>query len=458
MLTRYASAEMSALFSPYKRAATWRTLWIALAQAESEVGLPITSAQIEELKAHQHDIDFEQIALHEEKMRHDVMAHLQAFADLCPQAAPILHLGATSTYVTDNGDLLILKEALELMRAKLIGILRHLSHFAKRTAHRACLAYTHLQPAQPTTIGKRACLWIQDLLMDLEELEHRLSTYQFLGVKGATGTQASFLQLCGGDQKKVKKLEERVAELMGWQALFPIAGQTYTRKVDTLIVDLFAGIAASASKCAVDLRLLMASAEMAEPRQSGQVGSSAMPHKKNPILAERICSLARFVIALAAAPKETHANQWLERSLDDSAARRLYLSESALATDGILNLLLDVTAGLTVNEEKVAHHLHKALPQLAMEPILMKAVEKGGDRQKLHERLRLLCSEPGDWQKAIEEDPIFHLNHQEIHEILEPHRLIGRAPEQAEEFLEGVVAPKLQAYSHVETPRPKLSV
>jgi adenylosuccinate lyase len=448
---RYASKEISFLFSPRFKYLTWRRLWLALAKAEQQLGLPITDKQIRELETHLEELDLDRVEELEKKMHHDVMAHIHAYAELCPAAKPIIHLGATSSFVTDNGDLIQFREALRLIASKLKKVIRQLADFASKYATLATLGYTHFQPAQPTTVGKRACLWIQDFLIDFHELDHRLHKFRFLGVKGATGTQASFLALLGNDARKVKRLEELVAREMDFENSFTISGQTYPRKYDMQLLSLLSGIAASSHKFATDIRLLAHLQEVEEAFGKAQVGSSAMPYKRNPILSERICGLARFLISLAENPAYTAATQWLERSLDDSSNRRLCIPEAFLAADGILNLLIEVTAGLVVHPKIIERHLLQELPFLATENILMEAVKKGKDRQLLHEALRKHSHEaarrmkeegsPNHLLEILARDPFFGLSYDELMRLIDVEQFIGLAREQVEEFLAAEVAP-----------------
>jgi len=456
---------MSALWSPQRKFSTWRRLWVALAEAEAELGLPITPAQIAELKAHVDDIDFEAAARYERRFRHDVMAHVHAYGDVCPTARSIIHLGATSCYVTDNTDLLLLREGLQLLAARTAGVIDALADFAARYRDLPCLAFTHFQTAQPTTVGKRACLWAHDFVLDLTEIEHRLSELKALGNKGATGTQASFLELFGGDQEKVRRLEELICRKLGFAAAYPITGQTYPRKLDAQILSVLSGIAQSAHKMATDIRLLSHRKELEEPFAEEQVGSSAMPYKRNPMRCERICSLARFVISLEANAAMTAAVQWLERTLDDSANRRLVLPQAFLATDAVLILCRDVAAGLMVYPQVIAAGLAAELPMLATESILMAAVAAGGDRQELHERLRrhtqaaaARIKEGGhnDLLGQLAADPAFA--ELDLKAILKPERFVGRAPQQVEEFLADVVAPIRKKYGDAIASREKVQV
>lgn len=450
---RYASKRMREIFSAQHKYSTWRRLWVALAEAQHKLGLPISHEQIQEMEQYVYDINFEKAAEYEERMQHDVMAHIHAFGDQAQKAKPIIHLGATSCFVTDNGDLIQMHEALLLIIDKLKTILRQLAAFAKEHARTPCLGYTHFQSAQLTTVGKRACMWIQDFLMDVQELDHRVKNMKFLGVKGTTGTQASFLSLLKHDKEKVRQLDSLVASSMGFNDLFTIAGQTYTRKQDILIMSSLAGIAASAHKFATDIRLLSHTKEIEEPFGHEQVGSSAMPYKRNPILSERICGLARFAISLSENPYYTEATQWLERSLDDSANRRLCIPEAFLTIDAILELLIKVTNGLVVNTDVIARLIHTELPFMATENLLMAAVKNGKDRQRVHELLRVYSLaaadrvKNGDGQNDLFErlsaDSNLGLSREDIETIVDVEHFIGMAPDQVETFLEGEVRPLL---------------
>lgn len=457
--SRYASEEMLQLFSPAFRYQSWRRLWVALAKAQKDLGLSISNEQVAEMQAHETEIDYAIAAKYEEETRHEVIAHIRAFADLCPKARPIIHLGATSCYVMDNGELMQLRRALELVHAKLVQVMRQLADFAKQYAEQPCLGFTHFQPAQLTTVGKRACLWLQDFLMDYQDLEHRLAGLRFLGVKGATGTQASFLALFDGDAEKVHALDERVAAYMGFEKIFNISGQTYTRKQDAQLLDVLSAIATSAHKMATDLRLLCHLREVEEPWGKQQVGSSAMAYKRNPMKSERICALARFCISLAENPKYTAATQWLERSLDDSANRRLCLSEACLSCDSILELLMDVTKGLVVNQGMIEQHVENELPFLATENLLMAAVKQGGDRQEVHECIRTHShrvmsemKEEGAKNSLIErlaQDPSFPLDHTDISSELQLSRFVGCAPEQVHNFITNEMTPILDKHRNL---------
>ena len=455
--SRYASDEMLYLFSPDKKFSTWRRLWVALARAEMELGLPVTQEQVDELEAHITDIDYEKAAQWEKKLRHDVMAHVHTYGELCPKAMPIIHLGATSCYVGDNTDVIIMREGLELVRNKLVQVLSRLADFAREYKALPTLGFTHFQAAQLVTVGKRATLWMNELLMDLEEVEHRISTLKLLGSKGTTGTQASFLELFEGDHEKVKELERRIAEELGFDAVVPVSGQTYSRKMDYNVLSTLAGIAQSASKFATDLRLLCHLKEVEEPFEKNQIGSSAMPYKRNPMRCERICSLARYVIVDAGNPAITTATQWFERTLDDSANKRISIPEAFLAVDAILNIYMNVASGLVVHPKVIRRHVMEELPFMASENIMMDAVKRGGDRQELHERIRVLSQEAGRNVKDLglsnnlidlmAEDPAFGMSREELIAHLEPERYIGRCPEQVEEFLSQEIAPVLEKYA-----------
>ena len=454
LLTRYASAEMGEIWSPQRKFSTWRRLWVALAEAEAELGLPITAAQIDQLKHHIDDIDFEAARRYERQQRHDVMAHVLAYGDACPDARAIIHLGATSCYVTDNTDLLLLRESLCLVRGRVVAVIDSLAKFARQYRDLACLAFTHFQPAQPTTVGKRACLWAYDLVLDLAEIEHRLDSLKAHGSKGTTGTQASFLELFQGDHAKVRKLDELIARKMGFGDSYAVTGQTYPRKVDSQVLAVLAGIAQSAHKMATDLRLLAHRKEIEEPFEKEQVGSSAMAYKRNPMRSERICSLARFVMSLESSAVQTAAVQWLERTLDDSAIRRLILPQAFLATDAVLILCQNVTSGLVVYPKVIAAHLEAELPFMATENILMAAVAAGGDRQELHERIRrhsqaaaAVVKEQGgrnDLLERLAADAAF--GKVDLAAATDPRQFVGRAPEQVDEFIAGVVEPIRQRY------------
>ncbi|MBI3508284.1 MAG: adenylosuccinate lyase [Chlamydiia bacterium] len=447
--SRYASDEMSALFSERKRALCFRSLWIALAKAQRKLGLPITSEQITEMEKQQSHIPWQAISSYEKKLKHDVMAHIYAFGDQCPKARGILHLGATSCYVTDNADLIIMKEALQLLLQKLAQVIRLLAAFAEKKAKTPCVGYTHFQSAQPTTFGKRATLWLQDLLLDGLEWERLISQLPFLGAKGATGTQSAFLTLFNGSSPKVEQMETLIAKAMGFARVLPISGQTYTRKIDLYILHSLASFASSVHKMATDIRLLAHEGEMLESFDPQQVGSSAMPHKRNPIYSERICGLARFVISLSQNGPYTAATQWLERSLDDSSNRRLTLPEAFLGVDAILQLLHHLVSHLSIDEKKAKEHLKDQSPHLVLENVLMKAVLKGKDRQETHELLKKIASLPTDqilpalqrklgWKK------------QELAPLLTIDRLIGNAPKQVQNFIRQEVYPFLRRYRKLD--------
>ena len=468
LTSRYASPEMSHIFSATFKHLTWRRLWVALAKAQRSLGLPITEAQIKELETHLSTLDFAKIAEYEKRFRHDVMAHIHAYGDLCPGARGIIHLGATSSFVTDNTDLIQMREALVLLWAKCIHVLRSLTSFAEKHKGMATLSYTHYQSAQPTTVGKRACLWIQDLVLDVHDIEERVNHFHFLGAKGATGTQASFLALFNGDADKVKQLDQLVAKEAGFFHLFKVAAQTYPRKYDMRMFSVLSGLAASAHKFATDIRLLSNLKELEEPFGATQIGSSAMPYKRNPVCCERICGLARFLISLAENPAYTASTQWLERTLDDSSNRRLSIPEAFLCADAILNLLAHVTEGLVVHPKQIEKHLLEELPFLATENILMEAVKRGGDRQELHEKLRMHSFESArrmkeeaqgcDLLKRIERDSAFGLSNHELHEIASASQLTGRAEAQVEEYLREEVGPLLERTRSIQIPLPAVEV
>ena len=451
---RYASKEMQYIFSPDKKFRTWRRLWIALAETEKELGLPITDEQIEELKSHADDINYDVAKAREKEVRHDVMSHVYAYGVQCPKAKGIIHLGATSCYVGDNTDIIIMTEALKLVKKKLVNVLSELSAFADRYKDLPTLAFTHFQPAQPTTVGKRATLWMQEFYLDLEDLDYVISTMKLLGSKGTTGTQASFLELFDGDMDKVNALDPMIAQKMGFSACYPVSGQTYSRKVDTRVLNVLAGIAASATKMSNDIRLLQHLKEVEEPFEKSQIGSSAMAYKRNPMRSERIASLSRYVIADALNPAITSATQWFERTLDDSANKRLSVPEGFLAIDGILDLCLNVVDGLVVYPKVIEKHLMSELPFMATENIMMDAVKKGGDRQELHERIRELSMEAGKRVKEegldnnllslIAQEPMFMTNEEELAATMDPSRYVGCAPKQVTRFLMDVIGPVLE--------------
>ena len=448
---RYASSEMQELFSPDMKFKTWRRLWIALAEAERELGLNITEEQIEELKKFRDEINYEVAEKKEKEFRHDVMAHIHAYGELCPNARGIIHLGATSCYVGDNTDLIIMAEALKLVRKKLVSVVKKLADFAVKYKDMPTLGFTHFQPAQLVTVGKRACLWIQELLLDVEDLDHILSGMKLLGSKGTTGTQASFLSLFDGDHGKVKKLEKLVAEKMGFKEVFAVSGQTYTRKQDSRVLNVLSGIAQSAYKFSNDIRLLQSMKEVEEPFEEKQIGSSAMAYKRNPMRSERISSLARYVIIDALNPAITASTQWFERTLDDSANKRISIPEAFLAVDAILNIYMNVAGGLVVYPKVIEKHLLEELPFMATENIMMEAVKRGGDRQELHERIRIHSMEagkqvkvegkPNDLIERIAADKVFGLTLEEIKSVLEPRNYVGRSPEQVEDFIKTCVEP-----------------
>ncbi len=458
--TRYASREMQYLFSPEKKFKTWRRLWIALAEAERELGLNISEEQIDELKRFKDKINYHAAEEKEKELRHDVMAHVYAYGEQCPKARGIIHLGATSCYVGDNTDIIIMAEALKLIRSKLLTVIKELSDFALKYKDLPTLGFTHFQAAQPVTVGKRACLWIQDLLMDLEDLDHVLKGMKLLGSKGATGTQASFLTLFDGDHGKVKRLDELVAKKMGFERTFPVTGQTYPRKLDSRVMGVLSSIAQSAYKFSGDIRLLQNLKEVEEPFEEKQIGSSAMPYKRNPMRCERMASLARYVTVNALNPVITASSQWLERTLDDSANKRISIPEGFLAVDAILNIYINVAGGLQVYPKVIEKHLAEELPFMATEAILMEAVKRGGDRQALHERIRVHSMEAGravkmegkenDLIVRIASDKAFKLSLEEINEILDPKNFIGRAPEQVEDFIAEHVKPVIDMSQSID--------
>ena len=453
---RYASKEMQYICSPDMKFRTWRKLWIALAETEKELGLPITDEQIEELKAHADDINYDVAREREKLVRHDVMSHVYAYGQQCPKAKGIIHLGATSCYVGDNTDIIVMAEALKLVRKKLVNVINELAGFADQYKAQPTLAFTHFQPAQPTTVGKRATLWLQEFLMDLEDLEYVSGTLKLLGSKGTTGTQASFLELFDGDQETIDKIDPMIAKKMGFSACYPVSGQTYSRKVDTRVLNILAGISASAHKMSNDIRLLQHLKEVEEPFEKNQIGSSAMAYKRNPMRSERIASLSRYVMIDALNPAITSATQWFERTLDDSANKRLSIPEGFLAIDGILDLCLNVVDGLVVYPKVIEKRLMSELPFMATENIMMDAVKAGGDRQELHERIRELSMEAGKNVKEkgldnnllelIAADPAFNLTLEELQKTMDPARYTGRAKEQVEAFLANVVRPVLDQH------------
>ena len=456
---RYASKEMQYIFSPDMKFRTWRKLWIALAETEKELGLNITQEQIDELKAHAEDINYDVAKAREKEVRHDVMSHVYAYGVQCPKAKGIIHLGATSCYVGDNTDIIVMTEALKLVRKKLLNVIAELAKFADANKNLPTLAFTHFQPAQPTTVGKRATLWMQEFMMDLEDLDYVLSTMKLLGSKGTTGTQASFLELFDGDQETIDKIDPMIAEKMGFKACYPVSGQTYSRKVDTRVLNILAGIAASAHKFSNDIRLLQHLKEVEEPFEKHQIGSSAMAYKRNPMRSERIASLSRFVMVDALNPAITSATQWFERTLDDSANKRLSIPEGFLAIDGILDLCLNVVDGLVVYPKVIEKHLRSELPFMATENIMMDAVKAGGDRQELHERIRELSMEAAanvkkegkdnNLLELIADDPAFNMSLEDLEKTMDPAKYTGRAALQVDAFLKNVVNPVLEANKDV---------
>jgi len=465
---RYADKEMKYLFSSDKKFRTWRRLWVALAESEMELGLPVTQEQVDELKAHQDDINYEVAEAREKLVRHDVMSHVYAYGQQCPKAEPIIHLGATSCYVGDNTDLILMTEALKIVRNKVVEVLRVLQNFADRYKDLPTLAFTHFQPAQPTTVGKRATLWMQDLLLDLDEIEYRISKMKLLGSKGTTGTQASFLELFDGDHEKVKALDRKIAEKMGFSDVYPVSGQTYSRKVDSQVLAVLCGIAQSASKFSNDIRLLQHLKEVEEPFEKNQIGSSAMAYKRNPMRSERIASLSRYVMVDSLNPCITAATQWFERTLDDSANKRISVPEAFLAVDGILNLYRNVADGLVVYPKVIRQHLERELPFMATENIMMDAVKRGADRQELHEKIRVhsmaasrVVKEEGgenDLLSRIAADPAFGVTMEELKKIVKPEKYVGRAPQQTTEFLNETVAPVLQRYQTLKDQAEEITV
>ena len=456
---RYASKEMQYIFSPDMKFRTWRRLWIALAETEKELGLNITQEQIDELKAHAEDINYDVAKERERQVRHDVMSHVYAYGVQCPKAKGIIHLGATSCYVGDNTDIIVMTEALKLVKKKLVNVIAELSAFADKYKDQPTLAFTHFQPAQPTTVGKRATLWTQEFLLDLEDLEYVLGTMKLLGSKGTNGTQASFLELFDGDQETIDKIDPMIAEKMGFKECYPVSGQTYSRKVDTRVANILAGIAASAHKMSNDIRLLQHLKEVEEPFEKSQIGSSAMAYKRNPKRSERIASLSRYVMVDALNPAITSATQWFERTLDDSANKRLSIPEGFLAIDGILDLCLNVVDGLVVYPKVIEKHMMAELPFMATENIMMDAVKAGGDRQELHERIRELSMEAGKTVKVegkdnnllelIAADPAFNLSLEDLQRSMDPKKYIGRAKEQTERFVNTVVQPILDSHKEL---------
>ncbi len=466
--SRYCDKEMKYIFSPDMKFRTWRKLWIALAETEMELGLPITQEQIDELKANADNINYSVAEEREKLVRHDVMSHVYAYGVQCPKAKGIIHLGATSCYVGDNTDIIIMTEALKLIRNKLVTVIRNLSAFADKYKNLPTLGFTHFQPAQPTTVGKRATLWIQDLLMDLEDVEYQLSKAKLLGSKGTTGTQASFLELFEGDHEKCRQLDKKIAEKMGYNGCFAVSGQTYSRKLDSQFLAVLSGIAQSASKFSNDIRLLQHLKEVEEPFEKNQIGSSAMAYKRNPMRSERITSLSRYVMCDVLNPAITAATQWFERTLDDSANKRISVAEAFLGVDAILNLYANVADGLVVYEKVIEQRLRKELPFMATENIMMDAVKRGADRQVLHERIRVhsmaaskVIKEEGgenDLLERIAADDAFGVTLDELKSIISPEKYVGRAPQQTEEFLNEVVKPALEPYSSIATEQAEINV
>ena len=456
---RYASKEMQYIFSPDMKFKTWRKLWIALAESEMELGLNITQEQIDELKAHADDINYDVAKEREKLVRHDVMSHVYAYGQQCPKAKGIIHLGATSCYVGDNTDIIIMTEALKLVRKKLINVINELAKFADKYKSQPTLAFTHFQPAQPTTVGKRATLWLMELKLDLDDLNYMIDSMMLLGSKGTTGTQASFLELFEGDHEKIKELENKIAKKMGFEKCFPVSGQTYSRKMDTRVLNVVAGIAASAHKFSNDIRLLQHLKEIEEPFEKNQIGSSAMAYKRNPMRSERIASLANYVMVTALNPAITSATQWFERTLDDSANKRLSVPECFLAIDGILDLYLNVVDGLVVYPKVIEKRPMSELPFMATENIMMDAVKAGGDRQEMHEKIRTLSMEAGKNVKEkgldnnllelIANDPSFNMSLEDLQKTMDPSKYVGRSPEQVEEFLRDEIQPILDANKEI---------
>ena len=465
---RYASKEMQYIFSQDMKFTTWRRLWIALAETEMELGLPITQEQIDELRAHVNDINYDVAKKREKEVRHDVMSHVYAYGVQCPKAKGIIHLGATSCYVGDNTDIIVMSEALKLVRRKLVSVISELADFAEAQKAQPTLAFTHFQPAQPTTVGKRATLWLQEFAMDLEDLEYVQSTLKLLGSKGTTGTQASFLELFEGDQETIDKIDPMIAEKMGFKACYPVSGQTYSRKVDSRVLNILAGIAASAHKFSNDIRLLQHLKEVEEPFEKSQIGSSAMAYKRNPMRSERIASLSRYVMVDALNPAITSATQWFERTLDDSANKRISVPEAFLAIDGILDLMLNVVDGLVVYPKVIEKRLRSELPFMATENIMMDAVKRGGNRQELHEAIRVhsmaaskVVKEEGgknDLLERIAADPIFGVTLEDLQGILKPEKYVGRAPQQTTDFLNDVVYPWLDEYDDIPRETAEINV
>ena len=465
--TRYASEAMRRNFSPFKKFVTWRRLWLALAEAERELGLDITQEQLDELAANVEHVDFELARRYERELRHDVMAHVHAWGERCPQARPILHLGATSCFVTDNSELILLRDGLAIVRDQLVRVARHLREFVAHWRAEPMLGLTHMQPAQATTVGKRACLWLQDVVFNLVDLEHAYEQVRFRGVKGTTGSQASFLELFGGDHEKVLALDRAVTRKMGFEKTFAVTGQTYPRQLDFRVVQVLACVAQSAAKFAVDVRLMASRRELEEPFEAKQIGSSAMPWKRNPMRCERIGALSRYVLSALDNTAQTAANQWFERTLDDSANRRIAISEAFLATDAILQLMANVSAGLVVHPAVVRRILREELPFLASEHLLMEAVKSGADRQDAHERIRVLSrqaseriheGEPNPLRELLADDELFGPLAGRLEELLDPSRFIGRAPEQVDAFLADEVDPLLERYADVADRQAEVTV
>ena len=465
---RYASKAMLQLWSPQTRHGLWRRLWLALAEAERDLGVDVPAAAIDDMRAHLDDIDFGAVASYEKRFRHDVMAHVHAFGDAAPAARGVIHLGATSAFVTDNGDLVQMRRGLELLRARLLAVIGTLSAFARQWRAEPALGYTHLQPAQLTTVGKRATLWLQDLVLDLADLDHRIATLPMRGVKGTTGTQASFLELFKGDHEKVRELDRRVVAAMGFPASIPVSGQTYSRKLDAQVLDVLSGIAASAAKFAGDLRMLQAFGEIEEPFEKEQIGSSAMAYKRNPMRSERINSLARFVLSLETNANQTHSVQYFERTLDDSANRRLVIPEAFLATDAILILFENIAGGLEVHPARIRARVMEELPFMATEALIVRAVEAGGDRQQAHEVIRRhsiaaarAMKDEGvanDMLERLSADPAFGVPIDDLRSAADPHRYVGRSPQQVDEFLAEDVAPLLARHGAAAVPAEEVRV
>ncbi len=459
LIERYASREMAQLWGPQRRFETWRQLWVALAESEQELGLEISDAQLDQLRSFQSNLNLDKAREYERIRRHDVMAHVEAYGDQCPDAKPIIHLGATSCFITDNADVILIRDALRMTARRLAATIDAMGRFAADHRGLPCLGFTHLQPAQPTTVGKRGCLWTYDLVLDLQEIEHRLATLAARSAKGTTGTQASFLQLFGGDHTKVRALEHKIAEKMGFESVYAVTGQTYPRKVDAQLLDALSGIAQSLHKIATDIRLLASRKEVEEPIEKHQIGSSAMPYKRNPMRSERICALSRFVISLQSSPAMTAATQWMERTLDDSANRRLVIPQAFLAIDACLVLMQNIASGFVVYPKTIEHNLAKELPYMETENIMMKAVEAGGDRQELHERIRVHArevaqrvnaeGESNDMIERLKNDPAFAgVN---FSTEINPLDFVGRAPEQVDEFIAECVEPIRQRYASGES-------